>query len=268
MVQALTLLVDGLPGVLKNIPNLPSLCGLVQKDPYAEAVFKTYRAEIIEAVIGSSFQKEEQKILRTIAAIRMGTLACATLDDFIDSYMRGEAADEPLSKSMSLEISRKLVELAYNLEDLTNSCINEMLAGRIELASSLLRDRLCISRALWRLELFFTVKQLDKEPSFPFWDNNKERVRNIECRAFWYHLSKKELDAMECMLTRLQNMKWDPKTLYLDSSLGRHLFELLSDAGSKVPTLEMLMNPEFDAQTMANTRPFRHLGFGICRSMD
>lgn len=186
--------------VLKYAPNLASLHSLVRASPHPACTFDGFNAEIIESVTTSSMAYENQMILRTIAAIRTDSLRCRTLDDFLESYVRSDAANEqPFAKPISPSVGRGLLETAYKIRCLTTCCVQGLMDGLLTLDEGFHKydHRRCISRALWRIELYFELKKLGIAERFPFPTEDLPRLRNISRFEFWGHLPEEEVEKIQ-----------------------------------------------------------------------
>lgn len=190
--------------VLKHAPNLASLHSLVQASPHAACTFDGFSAEIIESVMTSSMAHENQTILRTTAAIRTDSLRCRTLDDFLESYVRSDDATQRpfVAKSMAPPVGRGLLETAYKIRRLITCCTQGLTDGLLTLGEFQKYDRRCVTRALWRIELYCELKKLgiaELRCRFPFPTEDLPRLRKISRFEFWGHLPEQEVDEIQAV---------------------------------------------------------------------
>lgn len=218
--------------VMKSSLDLPSLGSLIQASAVAAATFEQYYDKITEAVIISTLSTPLQRLVRTIITLRSDASVVkgqpespAALDDFLNSYVYGDAGSRPLSKiSAHLSVLVSFLRLASDIERLTQSFFETHLNRVNGITPSHLlnpsfhfsyqplddhpegrpyRPAKCgppswvehhrVYRALWRIQLYY-----DLAPSI----ESEEGPHRV-----WGRLTPWELDEIQCVYDHLQELQ-------------------------------------------------------------
>lgn len=217
--------------ILKSSLDLRSLGYLIQASPAAAATFEQDCDKITEAVITSTLPTQLQQLVRTIITVRTDDSivktrsdSLAALDEFINSYVFGDAGSRPLSKtSAHLSVLRSVLDLASDIEHHAQSFfethvnrVNEVHPSHLVKPSFRFsyepfedhpegrpyqpakcgppswveNHRVC--RALWRIQLYNDLAPFIGSEDGP--------------RRVWGRLTPWELDEMQCVYDHLQEI--------------------------------------------------------------
>jgi hypothetical protein len=110
--------------IIKQAPGFIALDNFLLASRCVASLFEEYGVEIVEAVANTTFSKQLQHLLQTLAKIQSGALSDEDPLRYFD--LINDQEPDRLPKESSIQL-RKLVSIASNVERLAHSCLRELL---------------------------------------------------------------------------------------------------------------------------------------------
>ena len=158
--------------IVKLSPNLPSLRSFDKASPSVASLFDECGAEITEAIMSTSLAKQIRNLIRVVTIVRSDSVRSQSLDEFIDTYLGREGKCKKfgalaclrrtnpapdvrpescrqcsvtppsfkIAASTSPSVLRGILDLACQIQDLTDSCLQTMIDRCLTLRPSHLLD--------------------------------------------------------------------------------------------------------------------------------
>jgi hypothetical protein len=241
--------------IIKLIPDLPSFRNLQQASQTVTSLFNECAAEITEAIITKSLSEQVQGLIRAIAVVRSKSVASQSLDEFVNSYLGREKACRmqiwnttaclrklqptaehrpsscescgmtpivhSLSSSISATVARGIVQSAYQIDQLSRSCLQTMISRCMALEPSHLAnpaytyknmpgydrhpqptplgtryvpqnsgppswiEQQRVERALWRVQLYLDLRDAAEREELRWSAGDIKRLQSMNLESFW-----------------------------------------------------------------------------------